>query len=616
MSLSITKTPADYSSVGNPIIYKFLRSDYAFDQINDNGGFMQLQFDGVDISSSFNVDDVLYVSSETALGNAQVTASTFSGGNTLVTLDSVYGGSSAGRVNNLTTRANYKIEIEVYNSGNTLLNESPFYFVPDSTGACTINIAPILKPNVGPRRYAPYTALSVVADSSFSLDGLTSSLIYYIKYREVWTGSAESQTSDVANQYTCIHGARQLMGVIDGGKGNTYVDYTIFSYTAKVTDFSAYTNQGTGVDWTLATALSVNLTAGQSTKKARSGSTIDFTLMATCGSLQVLGTGNTVLTSSANGTTLNIYYYNGVDSSLLATIELSEGVSLYPFETISALSGGSYNLEVELVSTTGSGDFIVSFVNLVGKFATRYARKFLTRLDEISYWPGWPLFISLIDESSEDISIKLTESAPIYFANVVDTVYVSTTGLCHINFPIAFLTDYDDDFESDEWKSVKRFTLKPELEDCHIEDKVVKVRQVCKNPIMLMGQNSLGGFLMWLFDVTQEYTFEYSNGVKAKRLVLYTTDLTLNEWEALQDFITLGQTYRNNIIELEGLDSGKPNNERQNRTQTRQGQQLYTLDEDGNFWGVIAMPTKNKTMTKMLKHSFEIEIEYPEHYLV
>jgi hypothetical protein len=110
-----------------------------------------------------------------------------------------------------------------------------------------------------------------------------------------------------------------------------------------------------------------------------------------------------------------------------------------------------------------------------------------------------------------------------------------------------------------------------------------------------------------MFDVNQEYTFDYGNGRKAKRLVLTTVNLTINEWESLQDFITLGEVYRENIVEFTSTTDA---------TSRRIGQQVYVLNQDGTKIGVIALPTRNTTRTKQIRHIFELEIEYPEEFAV
>jgi hypothetical protein len=108
-----------------------------------------------------------------------------------------------------------------------------------------------------------------------------------------------------------------------------------------------------------------------------------------------------------------------------------------------------------------------------------------------------------------------------------------------------------------------------------------------------------------MFDISQEQGYDNANGIKAKRHGLFTNHLTLNQWEALQDFITLGETYRNNITEFTSATI---------KTSSRIGQQLYVVDADGAKIGVIASPTGNSTFTRQVRHLFNLEIEYPEEF--
>lgn len=128
----------------------------------------------------------------------------------------------------------------------------------------------------------------------------------------------------------------------------------------------------------------------------------------------------------------------------------------------------------------------------------------------------------------------------------------------------------------------------------------------CKNPVYLMVRNSLGGVLQWMFDGSQEYSHDYNDGRKAKRLVLTAENLTINEWESLQDFIRLGEVYKNNILEFDSSVI---------KSSSIIGQQVYDVDTEGNKIGVIVIPTRNTARTRNIKHIFEIEIEYPEEFV-
>lgn len=436
-----TELTSTWNAVGNPVIYKMQRKDFTFNQINNNSSFVQLQFNGVDITGSFANGDSIYVKSDNYAYDSfgTPTAEAFSGGNTLITTNIPYGDSATtGFCNNNTLRPLYRVEVEVYNSADELLNESPFTYSPTSKGALTIDIRAILRAYLLP-------------DIDFDLTGTTEVFEdtdfvgFYIKYREVWTGSAESQTDDVANQFFAVLGSNQIPAPYGGN---------LFEYAISET-------------------------------------------------------------------------------------------------------------------------------------------KLLTKFTRLTMWRGYPFLVSAI--INEDITNDV----------YLDANPDSTTPADYAGKLIAFdlnqiITD----------QTVDQVTIQVFEDDTVValsESLTVRLLEPCANPIYLVARNSLGGILQWMFDVTQEYTFDYGNGIKSKRLLLSTFNLTLNEWESLQDFITLGEIYRNNIVELTPSTI---------KTHTRIGQQAYVVDSSGNKTGVIILPTRNTTYTKQRRHTFELEIEYPGEFAV
>lgn len=223
---------------------------------------------------------------------------------------------------------------------------------------------------------------------------------------------------------------------------------------------------------------------------------------------------------------------------------------------------------------------------------------FLTKQTRPKLWNGYPFLLSaLIGDAQDDLILVVTgydsdsglvgtqESDPETYPNSIinfniSEVYGSLSG-------VSYLEVY----------------LKTSLGEILTDTLTIDVEEPCQNPVMLMGRNSLGGVLQWLFDFNQEYNFDYGNNVKNKRLVVFTEGISINQWESLQDFITLGEVYRNNIVEFTSSTI---------KTHSRVGQQIYVIDEGGSKIGVVIIPTKNKTNTKQFKHILELEIEYPE----
>lgn len=129
------------------------------------------------------------------------------------------------------------------------------------------------------------------------------------------------------------------------------------------------------------------------------------------------------------------------------------------------------------------------------------------------------------------------------------------------------------------------------------------IKDPCANPIMLWWRNSLGGDAFWLFDVNQTYSYRYDNGRKAKRYTLFADNLTLNQWDAINELNTLGEIYEPAFTELTTSV---------NKSQARVGSQVYIMDATGKKTGVVVIPTEFATSTKKKKNRLQITIELPE----
>lgn len=129
------------------------------------------------------------------------------------------------------------------------------------------------------------------------------------------------------------------------------------------------------------------------------------------------------------------------------------------------------------------------------------------------------------------------------------------------------------------------------------------IKDPCANPIMLWWRNSLGGDAFWLFDVNQTYSYRYNNGRKAKRYTLFADNLTLNQWDAINELNTLGEIYEPAFTELTTSV---------NKSQARVGSQVYMMDATGKKTGVVVIPTEFATSTKKKKNRLQITIELPE----
>ena len=130
------------------------------------------------------------------------------------------------------------------------------------------------------------------------------------------------------------------------------------------------------------------------------------------------------------------------------------------------------------------------------------------------------------------------------------------------------------------------------------------------NPIYLQWKNSTGGDSFQVFQGNQEMTYNLSNG-RRKRLTLFAENLTLAEYEAINELNNPSGVTKDNILEMlssNSLDASPWTL----KTHTQIGQQVYLVQPDGSKIGVIVIPTTNKTNTKNETHSIEINIDLPD----
>jgi hypothetical protein len=231
MSLTITQRPYQtidgvrsvWNAAAHPLIYKMQRKDFTFASITNSGGFVRLVLSSShgDVSASFAVNDVVYFTTDAGVYDTTgtVTASSYSAPNTLVTLSTAYISSSTGFVNNDDLRSLYGVDVDVYDLDGVLMNDDSFRFTPTSKGLITADISSIVKAQMIANNDADLTGTTKVFDDTNIYQG------FYIKYTEVWLGSANSATSDYQYEHYAIYGAMQ----IPSANGSNIYDYLILS---------------------------------------------------------------------------------------------------------------------------------------------------------------------------------------------------------------------------------------------------------------------------------------------------------------------------------------------------------------------------------------------------
>lgn len=191
------KSDCNFNAAGQPICYKLRREDYQFNQINDDTGLAQIQINGTDLTEYFEVDDTVYVE---GIGSTTVTASAFSGGNTLVTTDVTFTGTATGYINNNSKRTDYKIEVEVFSSDNESLGPRIVHD-PGENGEVIVNVSAIVK------------TFTSAEWEDVTVDGVEeeTSLEFYIKYQEFFDITYWDLVDDVSNKIVAVFATIPMM---------------------------------------------------------------------------------------------------------------------------------------------------------------------------------------------------------------------------------------------------------------------------------------------------------------------------------------------------------------------------------------------------------------------
>jgi len=243
--------------------------------------------------------------------------------------------------------------------------------------------------------------------------------------------------------------------------------------------------------------------------------------------------------------------------------------------------------------------------NLLSYFPGDILRKFLTRFTSPSIWRDYPWSISFIWPSSiltMDRRVKQYDSEGTELSNeleslesgsgptITDRVHRLSVGTIN-----ADATEIKLSLESEGTQITEEITL--------------QVKDACDMPVLLWWKNCVGGDSFWLFDESQEYEFTYPSGKRAKRLQLFADNLTIDEWDAINELNSPTEVIAKNIVDYEMSNTV-------DKTHFRNDNQVYIINSDAEKVGVIAVATGADTRTDYRKHSIQITIELPEFFTV
>lgn len=575
MSLEIQQRPATWAACGIPLVYKFQRQDAQWASVANNGGLAEFTFVLTNLTAFFPVGATVHVKGGAGVYDniTTVAAVSFAAGDTKVKVNVAYvaaaGGTTNDFMNSITLRPSYRAVIDLYDAAtNAALFNFSLQITPTVKGVVLADVSTIkalLSPEI-----APLVAHTPTQDVSKTKK-------FYIKYTEVWTGSANGAVSDVANPRNAVLGAFQVKQNNDYGANAADGFLTLFSaprlFQGKYFEFSYYNRnaycylmryKGTAAIGMDTMAINQELCRARVTTTSEDrietvfASTQQVILAPNTSWVDVVNVWNKTATNMDNS-----QFSASVEQALLAEDGAIVAVTLNV--NISGVFTGGVDVGIVLVDAFGANKCAPT--NIVRVTAPLAAADFRVVLK--------------VENAATGYSANPVAKLRIYRDN-----FPGTTGN-----PLVLITPYVGQRVSYDPASVvsrKSMTVEPALD-----------------PTVTLGwMNSRGGVEWWTFHSNHEESFVHEDGRKVRRQVLFARNLTYNEWDTLNGLNTLGEFYQQTPSEITSS---------LNTLKKRRGQQAYVYDDvAGTFTGVLVIPTENKTNTRQVKHTLTITIEYPE----
>lgn len=594
---------SSFTAARNPVLYKFRREDSAWNQINDNGGFIQVQINGVNSTAYFQVGNRVWVGAATTQFFGNITASAFSGGNTLLTIDVAYSSiTGIGNINNMSKRTDFKIKVQLHDFITSTffasMGNTTFSFSPNPIDQIIyIDLSSILRKLVRAEWVNPSAVIETDTEASVK---------FYIRHQEYFDGALQlAATNDNANPIIAVNAAMQIYYaekvyghggnllsylVNDEGRGwltRFYVNSVMnkmriwrgYPFTLsfiRPSTFAGALNklveqyEGEHIIDVFESTLLTALTDVVSRLNILHG----VTLLGTAKKIKVYLTKATQVwaNSSIPFTSLpaaNTFRYTGstpingnigcaADINLVLAIGQTPPAILATIETTIA----NINQTVQIFAADGAGGTPYSYSQVMSFASTGKKTELLI---------SFPLTVS----PTTHLRLRLD-----LIGNGVNSGIGTTT------------------VRIKEFAAIALTPLTLDVEDVNGALNV-------KRTYYLFWKNSTGGDSQYMFQVNQEMAHTNKSGQRVKRLVLFADGLDYSEWEAINELNQPYETYKNNFTELSSSVV---------KTGAMTGQQVYIVDTDGSKIGVVVVPQQSRTDSKQERHSIQILIELPEFF--
>jgi hypothetical protein len=628
MGLTVLQRPNQNNAwvcTGNPILYKMIRKDFAISAIANSAGALQITVTGnlatlaAALGGPVVAGSILYFKDDGGIyaGSFTVVTCTNAASSVVTFTAGTYtsgAGAATGYVNLTSNRSSYRVEVELFRQVDNVLIFSKYEFAPAADGSLNyMNVATVLN---------GVTALEPLSNPTFGISAAVGApqtfrklwrntspgaIGFYIKYREVWNGSAEAQTNDNANPAWAAKGARQV-GDLYGGYLKEYSDAAARKFLTKFTapkiwpgrimalSFIEPTNPPSGSD-------RIHIKREYYTPAG----VYDFALYELP---NLTGADQAAIYDHA-GTPVDVADPSSTPQYLIYDKQFAGGVAWtnlgdagsFPTVTLAPTNfSNKYAIPLHLKAGRSYTIYVTwqIFAGAGAETVTISAR--LLRLDQATIEAQTTSAALGQNQTRTEIFTMTPASADTYWlvfycecsagANN-RTALISYPAIGHA-MPawIDFHVVNRDDGAKTETAGASE-TLRHYMVPLPAPDNIVQ----------LLWTNSIRGAATWCFIFSQDYNWRHADGTKRKRMVLYAQHLSANEWETLNELNHPGDIYEVPIPELTSAV---------NKTHARNGSQVYMVDAAGKLTGVTVVPTEKTTKSRRIQHSIEITIELPE----
>ena len=612
MGLTVTQRPNTnnaWSASGNPIIYKFQRKDYSTNAIANSGGALQITATvnlttlGAAAGGPVVAGSTLWFADDGGIYNGLYTVVTVTNAaNSVVTFTAgTYtsgAGANPGYINLISNRKSYRVETELYRQADNTLIFSKLVDSPAPAGLVTVDVAAILNEYIDQEPFAYLTTTTNGGALPKARRSTTTSLYFYAKYTETWTGSAEAQTNDSANPAWVAKGARQI-GDPSGGFLEEYAQPAATptrKFLSKFAGPSLWPGRKSTLSFidreAAATPRTMVKKIRYNTDLSQWGATYDLpeytgvTVKSIHEVLEDLTTPYGLAYDKEDGAGTS---WTNLGTATPIQVVLAPAASsknaLFPAQL---LLGKTYETSMSITVAAGAGAETVK-VRLTAITLAGTVRYTIDSANLAQNTTTVLTFSAIIPATSDAyyLAVQIIHNGG---ANNRTT----TLNYHRLTIPLALKVDY---------QLVTLTSTLPAVETVVSETLSHQVRELPDQPVQLYWRNSLGGESDWVFGFSQEIGSRFTDNNKRTRMTLFAVGLTPTEWAAIEELNTIGEVFQPTIREL---------NATVDKTHKRRGAQVYIVDSTGKKTGVIVIPTEVRARTRQIQRTIEITIELPE----